>query len=200
MKKYVIILNGKPTSGKDKLVDSISKPPFKMPVSHTSSIIPIKEAASLLGWNKQKDDKSRKFLSDLKKLSTEYNDYPTEYILSTVQTFLEDSDDQALFIDIREPDEIRKTIDKINNNCEVYLKEGDILIVKSLLIKRDGEDINRIIGNSSDDNIYDYEYDYTYNNITSDSDYEIAENFYNFLKLNVWNINISGNEGIIHII
>ena len=74
MKKTVIVINGAGGVGKDTLCELASKH-FK--VYNVSSITPIKEIASMCGWRGEKDDKARKFLSDLKRLTVEYNDYPT---------------------------------------------------------------------------------------------------------------------------
>ena len=74
MKKLVMVINGAGGVGKDTLCEFAMKH-FK--VMNISSITPIKELAALAGWDGKKDDKSRKFLSDLKQLSVEYNDYPT---------------------------------------------------------------------------------------------------------------------------
>ena len=71
MKKAVIVINGAGGVGKDTLCDLAAKH-FK--VYNVSSITPIKEIAALCGWDGSKDDRSRKFLADLKQISVEYND------------------------------------------------------------------------------------------------------------------------------
>ena len=40
------------------------------------------------GWGGEKDDKARKFLSDLKRTLVEYNDYPTTWALGEYNEFL----------------------------------------------------------------------------------------------------------------
>ena len=74
MEKTVIVINGAGGVGKDTLCEFAEKH-FK--VMNISSITPIKEIAKMCGWNGEKTDKARKFLSDLKALSIEYNDFPT---------------------------------------------------------------------------------------------------------------------------
>jgi adenylate kinase len=62
MNKAVIIINGAGGVGKDTICDLAAKH-FK--VKNISSITPIKELAARCGWGGEKDDKARKFLSDL---------------------------------------------------------------------------------------------------------------------------------------
>ena len=85
MKKEVIIINGTGGSGKDTFVKFCSK--FAK-VTNISSVDKVKEAANILvGWNGEKDEKSRKLLVDLKKLSIDYNDAPTNYIKDEYEQF-----------------------------------------------------------------------------------------------------------------
>ena len=78
MQKQVIIINGTGGSGKDTFVQYCSK---YAKVINISSVDKVKEAATILvGWKGEKDEKSRKLLVDLKKLSIDYNDAPLKYI------------------------------------------------------------------------------------------------------------------------
>ena len=74
MRKIVFVINGAGGVGKDTLCDLAAKH-FK--VYNVSSIDPIKEIAAMTGWKGEKTDKARKYLSDLKALTINYNDYPT---------------------------------------------------------------------------------------------------------------------------
>lgn len=147
MKKIVIILNGRGAVGKDTLCEVIEN---DYSVTNISSITPIKEIAKQCGWSGKKDDKSRKFLSDLKKLMTEFNDYPTLYLLDQYRAFLESSK-QILFVQIREGREIDKFKAYIDIPCF------------TLLIKRSSEEYAKW-GNASDDEVEEYKYDYIYDN------------------------------------
>ena len=109
MKKITIIINGKGGAGKDTMCEMAAK---HFRTMNVSSIDPIKKIASQNGWNGEKDDKSRKFLADLKKIFTDYNDLPTEYIFGKYKEFLV-SDCEILFVHIREPEEIEKFRRKI---------------------------------------------------------------------------------------
>ena len=66
--KQIVIINGTGGCGKDTFVSFVSK--YKR-VYNFSSIDKVKEIAKLIGWDGGKTDKDRKFLSDLKKLTTE---------------------------------------------------------------------------------------------------------------------------------
>lgn len=147
--KKVIIINGKGGVGKDTFCNAISQ---YYTTSNISSIDTYKHIAKELGWNGGKDLKSRKFLSDLKQLSTSYNNRPFKEAIQKILAFEENSK-EILFIHIREIKEIEKVVD--------FCKLIDI-DCKTLLIKSKRIDSN--LGNDSDDNVEKYEYDYVYNN------------------------------------
>ena len=114
-----------------------------------SSIDKVKEIAYPIGWNGKKTEKDRKFLSDLKKLTTSYNDMAFSSINDTVCQFL-NSDNQILFVHIREPEEIKRA--------------AFAFCAKTLLIKRVG--LSNIATNDSDANVDQYPYDYVIENDT----------------------------------
>ena len=145
MEKQVIIINGTGGSGKDTFVEFCSE--FAN-VINISSVDKVKEAAKILvGWNGEKDEKSRKLLVDLKQLSIEYNDSPSKYIKQKFDEFME-SNSSYLFIHIREIDEIEK------------IKK--MLGAKTMLVKNPR--VALIISNNSDGNVYNYNYDYVIEN------------------------------------
>ncbi len=148
MKKTVLVINGAGGVGKDTLCAMAAK---SFNVENISSITPIKEVAALFGWNGAKDDKSRKFLADLKKLTVEYNDYPTLWLLEKYKEFLE-SDKEILFVHIREPEEISKFVKATDGAAKTLLIRGG---------KRMGK---RMYGNSADDSVENYSYDYYFVN------------------------------------
>jgi len=150
MKKMVITINGKGGVGKDTLCDFISK---HYPTRKISSITPILTIAKAGGWNGEKDDKSRKLLSDLKYLFSNYNDLSFNCLKSQTEEFLLTSD-EILFIHMREPEEIAKYIK--------YATENQ-LTCKTLLIKRDTME-HKIYGNDADDMVDYYQYDAIYYN------------------------------------
>ena len=141
MDKKIIIINGTGGSGKDTFVSFCSE---YVKVLNVSSVDKVKEAAKILvGWNGEKNEDSRKLLSDLKKLSVIYNDAPTQYIKSMSEKFYV-SDDDLMFAHIREVDEIEK------------IKK--LLDAKTLLITNPRVQI--ITSNDSDGKINEYKYDY----------------------------------------
>lgn len=145
MNKQVIIINGTGGSGKDTFVRFCSE--FAK-VTNISSVDKVKEAAKILvGWNGEKNEKARKLLVDLKQLSIKYNDYPTKYIQEQYKIF-EKNDLQYLFIHIREIEEIEK-IKKLLNAKTLLVLNPRVALITS---------------NSSDANVYKYEYDYKIEN------------------------------------
>ena len=148
MKKAVIVINGAGGVGKDTLCDLAAKH-FK--VYNVSSITPIKEIAALCGWDGSKDDRSRKFLADLKQISVEYNDYPTLWAKERYNEFLV-SANEVMFLHIREPEEIEKF---------VRATEGE---AKTMLIRGGARMTKTNYGNAADDSVEKYNYDYYYVN------------------------------------
>ena len=148
MKKVAIVINGAGGVGKDTLCELAAKH-FK--VMNISSITPIKEIASLCGWDGTKDNKARKFLSDLKNICVEYNDYPTVWAKARYDEFLS-SDDEVFFVHIREPEEIAKFVKATDMNA------------KTLLVRGGKRMSNEKYGNISDDGVENYPYDYYFLN------------------------------------
>ena len=168
MKKVIIVINGRGGCGKDTLCDIAAK---YYPVKNVSSITPIKELATQAGWKGEKDAKSRKMLADLKQLFTEYNDLCNNYILSEADSFLE-SDDNIMFVHIREGAEIAKFVSSAKDKC----------LCKTLLISRKTDNYsNEALGNSADDCVNDFSYDWTYEN-KADNLETLEKDFMTFFK------------------
>lgn len=148
MNKVAIVINGAGGVGKDTLCELAAKH-FK--VMNISSITPIKEIAALCGWDGTKDNKARKFLSDLKNICVEYNDYPTVWAKARYDEFLS-SDDEVFFVHIREPEEIAKFVKATDMNAKTLLVRGGKRMSKEKY------------GNISDDGVENYSYDYYFLN------------------------------------
>ena len=148
MSKKLLIINGAGGVGKDTLCDLGAKH-FK--VYNTSTIIPIKDLARQCGWDGSKDDKSRRFLSDLKKLCVDYNDYPTMWALERYREFLT-SENEIMFLHIREPEEIEKFVKATGGEAKTLLIRGGDRMKRSSY------------GNASDDCVENYSYDYYFVN------------------------------------
>ena len=161
MEKTIIIINGAGGVGKDTICNMVS---HHYKVIMVSSIDPIKEIAAYGGWDyTDKSHAGRKLLSDLKAAFISYNDLPTQYLIKTYENFLIDSN-EILFVQIREPAEIIKFKKLVNIRCI------------SVLIK--AKRVSDKFGNSSDDRVEDYQYDYVYNNDKPLS--ELERNFMEF--------------------
>ena len=111
--KYIVIVNGKPKSGKTtferECINYIDK--NEIASGHMiSSIGPIKDIYMQLGWNGVKTDKARKDLSILKDIWISNNNGPTNYIMEKIMK-LSAYNDNIIFVDIREESEIIKLID-----------------------------------------------------------------------------------------
>lgn len=148
MKKAVIVINGAGGVGKDTLCDLAEK---HLKIRNISTITPIKELARMCGWNGSKDDKSRKFLADMKQLTVAYNDFPTNWALNIFREFLT-TDEQILFVHIREPEEIAKFVKATDGFAKALLVRGGDRMRKSHY------------GNAADDCVENYSYDYYFVN------------------------------------
>lgn len=160
--KNIVVINGTGGCGKDTFIKLISK--YKK-VYNFSSIDKVKEIARIIGWDGTKDEKSRKFLSDLKNLTKEYNDMPYNCTKEAIENF-KNSDCEIMFIHIREPEEIKRIVDTFG--------------AKTLFIKR--ENLNDITSNSSDGRVSKYKYDYSILNTTLEEYEKKACEFINWLE------------------
>ncbi len=160
--KNIVVINGTGGCGKDTFIKLISK--YKK-VYNFSSIDKVKEIARIIGWDGTKDEKSRKFLSDLKNLTKEYNDMPYNCTKEAIENF-KNSDCEIMFIHIREPEEIKRIVDTFG--------------AKTLFMKR--ENLNDITSNSSDGRVSKYKYDYSILNTTLEEYEKKACEFINWLE------------------
>ena len=172
MKIYII--NGVPMSGKSQFCDFCIEYLNKRGAYGTSisTVSLIKAIASTVGWDGIKSPEDRKFLSDLKKLLTDWNDVPYK---STVDPIMQDytslrncgvSEDKILFfVHCREPEEIEKFVERLG--------------AKTILVRR--EEVEGLQqSNDSDEFVFNYEYDYTIDNSGDLDDlYNKAMNFIN---------------------
>lgn len=145
-KKLVIVINGQGGCGKDTLCNSLRT---VYGVVNVSAITPVKEIAKTFGWNGEKDEKSRRFLADLKRAFADYNDLPNRYLLDEYQKFRTGGAD-ILCVHIREGDQIEKFVSSVSLPCV------------TVLVKRDMGGLP--YGNAADDRVEDYNYDYVFDN------------------------------------
>ena len=154
MDKKIYIINGSGGVGKDSWVEFISihlNDIFKRfnTVINFSSVDKVKEIAKKIGWNGEKTERDRKFLSDLKLLTSNYCDMPFRSMREKVDYFRSDNCKSiVLFLHIREPEEIERAKKEFN--------------ATTILIKRDST--KHITTNMADKNVFNYKYDYEINN------------------------------------
>ena len=152
----VIIINGKPGVGKTLFEilckDIVGHPYCKM----RSTVDRVKEIAMQAGWDGQKTLASRKMLSDLKDIFTEYNDMPFNDIVaymnnweSELQYYGVESRPHILFVDDREPEHIDRLKKALN--------------AITVLIRRPGDEETET-SNHADNNVFNYKYDWVINN------------------------------------
>jgi len=150
----ILIVNGAPRSGKDLFCNYafINRPM----IYAFSTVDRVKQVALFAGWSGEKDDKGRKFLSDLKDAMTEYNDIPYEYTIEAIKEEIRKLEQQsehgakdAIFIvQSREPKDIQR-----------WVEQHD---AKTLFIYREG--LNQTWNNHADSEVANYDYDYYLNN------------------------------------
>lgn len=150
MEKQIFVINGPGGVGKDTLCVMAAK---HFRVKNISSITPIKQIAAECGWQGEKTDRARKFLADLKSLTAEYNDFPTRWILKEYEDFLA-SEDEILFVHIREGEEIKKFVDGTGGRAKTLLIRG------GTRFRRKKEKY----GNAADDGVENYRYDFVFYN------------------------------------
>lgn len=138
-----IVINGPPGAGKDTVVKMTSHFTMFM-IVNLSTVDMVKAAARFVGWNGEKDSKSRLFLSDLKDLSTKFFDGPFQYIKRNVEKYKEET---VIFIHSREPEEIQRFKEELG--CY------------TLFIDRK---VDVELSNHADRNVSKYQYDFTIKN------------------------------------
>lgn len=168
----VIVINGSGTSGKDTFIDlftevckdtSIGE---SVPVHRFSSVDEVKHFATLMGWDGVKDDKGRRFLSDIKDAWTRYSNGPYRYMVQMYHKVQAQSysPDGFIFFHVREPDEIDKVVKGLN---------AVTLHIERPSVEPDSFD------NHADRNVKSYDYDYYV--VNDGSLYELKWKAFDFL-------------------
>ena len=176
----VIIVNGYGGVGKDFLISKYSE-------THTStfnisSIDPVKKILRDNNiWDGVKDKKGRKLLSKIKNDIIEYNpNFFAQYISNKIFDICKTSNDNPLiFVHVREPKEIDKlktyleadTSGKYKKICTLliednikntYDKTASTIKIDDSLPYKQNKNID--MGNDSDNNVNNYNYDYIFYN------------------------------------
>lgn len=164
VEKRIFILNGKAGAGKDTFALYLN---VLTPTLHYSSVRKVKEIARSCGWDdNNKTEKDRKFLSELKQLTTEYSDLSFKDVGERVREFLyRDIYKNIMLIDIREPEEIKRFVDCYPRTKTIYIENINI---------------DKIESNNSDKRVENFQYDYIVkNNGTFDELEQEVKKFYN---------------------
>lgn len=153
----IVIINGYPQSGKDTFVRFVNNTKVVVHNCHTST--PAKDAFITAGWDGRKTPEIRKALSDCMVLFEDLFGATSLHIDKQIQycRSLEIKNEGTLvvlFIHIREPENIAKYREILENGHEVM----------TLLIDRETKEDP---SNTSDENVEGYNYDYIIENNNS---------------------------------
>lgn len=148
----IVVINGVGGAGKDLFVAFCASMLGADKVKNYSTVDYVKAVAAGIGWDGTKDDKNRKFLSDLKKILTEWDDIPYRKTKLEIEEFQAKmnklggkyAENSVMFIHCREPKEIQR-----------FKEEFGAL---TLLIQRDAAE-EKNWQNDSDKAVLNYIYD-----------------------------------------
>lgn len=182
----IIVINGSGGSGKDTFVSCCSS--LRRNIFNLSTINVIKEIALDMGWDGQKDDKGRRFLSDLKDAYSRYNNLPFMSVYNDIQNTLyrlhrqgRTEPEPIFFIHCREPKEI-----------SIFEHTYD---ARSIIITRKN---TTEYHNHADQEVLEHEYDYQISN--NGSKEELVDTAQKFLdKINNENWHSSFHFDYIHL-
>lgn len=142
-RKLVFVVNGKPRAGKDTFAQILNE---YMDVYKYSAVTKVKEIAKLCGWDGAKEERDRKFLHELKMLTSGYSDMSYNDVIAEIEKFNKGEIDADVFVvDVREPEEI----DRI------------VKATKAFTIFIENKNVPSITSNDADANVENYEYDFT---------------------------------------
>ena len=172
----IIIINGVATSGKDEFANLFKKN-YEHKCYNWSTIDKVKKISeNNFNWKGEKTDEARKFLSEMKRIWSEYNNGPFINIKKKIikhNSNLEKKHKKntIYFIHCREPHEIDKFKSEFGDKCI------------TLLVKRKDIDIP---DNESDKNVDKYNYDYIIDNDGDKKDLEeLAIDFIKKIKASI---------------
>lgn len=164
--KMVFIVNGKPRAGKDTFAEILNR---YMVVYKYSAVTKVKEIAKQCGWTGAKEERDRKFLHELKMLTSDYSDLPYQDVLDKIEKYRSGEILADVFVvDVREPEEIDR-LRKATDAITIYIEN---------------ENVPAITSNEADANVANYKYDFTiFNNGTIEEFENNIMNFMEFLKM-----------------
>lgn len=151
----VIILNGSGGVGKDTFAEYIGDYILfrKGNYVHTSIIKPIKQIVKNTNlFSANKDEKYRKFLSDLKELTDQYCDYTFRCLKEDFEYCYNKGHDDLFIVDIREPKDIERFVKELTDNYNMDKKD-----IRTVLIEN--PNVEPIKSNIADASVKEYKYD-----------------------------------------
>lgn len=153
----VVIINGKPRTGKDTVVE-ICKDFFdgsKVQVHNLSTVDCVRKIMKIFEIEEIKTSKLRGQMSDCKDYLTSTCDLPTLDIMQTINRLNAD-EHHLVFVHAREPENIKTMRSVILQQAALGVK----IAVQTLLIKRDTENVEYAKAtNHADTNVDAYKYD-----------------------------------------
>lgn len=180
----IICINGQGGCGKDSFVAFCGGE--NQGIYNYSMVDGVKEIARRVRWDGSKELRDRKFLSDLKDLVDEYNDFSFKNVESKISgaysyysrywiDYSNEEKEAIFFVHAREPKDIQRWKD-----------EHD---ARALIIRR--TDVEGEYGNHADDQVFNFDYDYCiWNNGSLNELYNIARNFIKEIRKEEWESHI----------
>ena len=154
MDKLVFIVNGKPRAGKDTFAMILNR---YMDVYKYSAVTKVKEIATLCGWDGQKEERDRKFLHELKMLTSEYSDMSYQDVVNEIEKYRNGEIEADVFVvDVREPEEIERLAKEVG----------------AITVFIENDNVPAIMSNAADANVENYEYDFVNRNYGTMKDFE----------------------------
>ena len=142
MDKLVFVVNGKPRAGKDTFAMILN---HYMDVYKYSAVTKVKEIATLCGWDGQKEERDRKFLHELKMLTSEYSDMSHQDVVNEINKYRNGEIEADVFVvDVREPEDIKRLVEEVG----------------ALTIFIENNNVPAITSNAADANVENFEYDF----------------------------------------
>lgn len=152
--KMIFIVNGKPRAGKDTFAQILNE---YMDVYKYSSVTKVKEIAKQCGWSGAKEEKDRKFLHELKMLTSAYSDMSYNDVIEEIDKFKKGELDADIFVvDVREPEDIDRLV-KATKAFTIFIENNRVPSITS---------------NAADANVENYRYDFVIQNNGTLEDFE----------------------------
>lgn len=156
----VFIINGMARAGKDTFCEFVSE---LYPNTYHFSIVDLVKAQALqINWDGNKDEKGRKLLCELKRITDEYDDRNFKRVINVVEHL--SNPGMVFLIDMRESQDIERARKELN--------------AKVVFVKNDN--VSMITSNYADAGVFDISYDILIDNSNSLEELKIkAQDFIN---------------------